>query len=133
MRGRTEAIKQAVPVCSMSAEDMKSKAGWNYTVYYHEFPDGRRYVGQTCKPMKIHLYNISGGAMFRNRGDFGMVMTRHYKDDDDNTFGFDYVGCELDKEYFAKGCERFDRECRGITVGENGQRYQQTALFDQPS
>ena len=24
--------------------------------------------------------------------------------------GFDYVGCELDKEYFAKGCERFDRE-----------------------
>ena len=52
MRGRTEAIKQAVPVCSMSAEDMKSKAGWNYTVYYHEFPDGRRYVGQTCKPMK---------------------------------------------------------------------------------
>ena len=47
--------------------------------------------------------------------------------------GFDYVGCELDKEYFAKGCERFDRECRGITVGENGQRYQQTALFDPPS
>ena len=47
--------------------------------------------------------------------------------------GFDYVGCELDKEYFAKGCERFDRECRGITVGENGQRYQQTALFDPPT
>ena len=44
--------------------------------------------------------------------------------------GFDYVGCELDKEYFAKGCERFDRECHGITVGENGQRYQQTNIFD---
>ena len=44
--------------------------------------------------------------------------------------GFDYVGCELDKEYFAKGCERFDRECHGITIGENGQRYQQTNIFD---
>lgn len=24
--------------------------------------------------------------------------------------GFDYVGCELDKEYFDKGCERFKQE-----------------------
>ena len=44
--------------------------------------------------------------------------------------GFDYVGCELDKEYFAKGCERFDRECHGITVADNGLRYQQTNIFD---
>ena len=44
--------------------------------------------------------------------------------------GFDYVGCELDKEYFAKGCERFDRECRGIVKVENGKTYQQTSIFD---
>ena len=44
--------------------------------------------------------------------------------------GFDYVGCELDKEYFAKGCERFDRECRGLYRSDNGQTYHQTALFD---
>ena len=25
--------------------------------------------------------------------------------------GFDYVGCELDKDYFEKGCERFKLEC----------------------
>ena len=43
--------------------------------------------------------------------------------------GFDYVGCELDKEYFAKGCERFDRECRGLVRAENGLTYQQTKLF----
>ena len=43
--------------------------------------------------------------------------------------GFDYVGCELDKEYFAKGCERFDRECRGIYKSDNGNTYQQTKLF----
>jgi len=43
--------------------------------------------------------------MFRNRGDFGMVMTRHYKDDDDNTFGFDYVEMAIEKtkwEYIAQ-------------------------------
>ena len=44
--------------------------------------------------------------------------------------GFDYVGCELDKEYFDKGCERFDRECRGITMAENGKKYQQTSMCD---
>lgn len=44
--------------------------------------------------------------------------------------GFDYVGCELDKEYFAKGCERFDRECRGLYKSDNGNTYQQTSLFN---
>lgn len=44
--------------------------------------------------------------------------------------GFDYVGCELDKEYFAKGCERFDRECRGLTKADNGKVYQQMELFN---
>ena len=43
--------------------------------------------------------------------------------------GYEYVGCELDKEYFDKGCARYERECLGITVDENGKRYQQTALF----
>jgi len=44
--------------------------------------------------------------------------------------GFDYVGCELDKEYFDKGCERFDRECHGIEVLPNGATIQQQSLFD---
>ena len=44
--------------------------------------------------------------------------------------GFDYVGCELDKEYFDKGCERFDRECHGITSSPSGTKYQQTSILD---
>ena len=44
--------------------------------------------------------------------------------------GFDYVGCELDKEYFDKGCERFDRECHGITATPSGTKYQQTSILD---
>jgi len=43
--------------------------------------------------------------------------------------GFDYVGCELDKEYFDKGCERFDRECHGIYVNADGSKVQQQSLF----
>ena len=44
--------------------------------------------------------------------------------------GFDYVGCELDKEYFDKGNERFDRECRHIITDKNGKKYVQQTLFD---
>lgn len=51
MKGRKKPVEPAIPVCSMSAEEMKLRAGWNYTVYYHEFPDGKMYVGQTCKPL----------------------------------------------------------------------------------
>ena len=42
---------------------------------------------------------------------------------------FDYVGCELDKEYFDKGCERFDRECHNIRITTNGTKVQQLTLF----
>lgn len=73
-------------------------------------------------------------------------LLQHYAKDGDRIFdpmmgsqssriaayklGFDYVGCELDKEYFDKGCERFDRECHGITATPSGTKYQQTSIFD---
>ena len=44
--------------------------------------------------------------------------------------GFDYVGCELDKEYFDKGCERFDRECQGEIKTASRQTVIQTNLFE---
>ena len=45
--------------------------------------------------------------------------------------GFDYVGCELDKEYFDKGCERFNRECKGEVVTKDGNIIKQMSLFDE--
>ena len=73
-------------------------------------------------------------------------LLQHYAKDGDRIFdpmmgsqssriaayklGFDYVGCELDKEYFDKGCERFDRECHGITATPSGTKYQQTSILD---
>ena len=44
--------------------------------------------------------------------------------------GIKYVGCEIDKEYFDKGCERFDRECKGITTLPNGKTVEQLSFFD---
>ena len=44
--------------------------------------------------------------------------------------GFDYVGCELDKEYFEKGCDRFNRECKGETISKDGSIIKQLRLFE---
>ena len=44
--------------------------------------------------------------------------------------GYDYVGCELDKEYYDKGCEWFDRECRGVYKTADGGTMVQGSLFD---
>ena len=43
--------------------------------------------------------------------------------------GFDYVGCEIDEEYFTTGCERFDKECKGISRLPNGETVVQQSLF----
>ena len=43
--------------------------------------------------------------------------------------GFDYVGCELDKEYFAKGCERFAKECMGEHHHKDGTIVIEQSLF----
>ncbi len=43
--------------------------------------------------------------------------------------GYDYVGCELDKEYFDKGCERFESECQGTTKTKTGKTIIQQSLF----
>ena len=44
--------------------------------------------------------------------------------------GFDYVGCELDKEYFEKGCERFERECKGNIKMKDGRVLHQASFFE---
>lgn len=43
--------------------------------------------------------------------------------------GIDYVGCEIDEYYYNKGCDFFERECLGITRGDNGHKIIQQDLF----
>ena len=44
--------------------------------------------------------------------------------------GYDFYGCELDKEYFDRGNERFERECNGIIKMSDGQEIKQLSIFD---
>ena len=44
--------------------------------------------------------------------------------------GRTFIGMEIDKEYFEKGCERFDRECNGIVKTKDGRTFKQTTLFE---
>ena len=44
--------------------------------------------------------------------------------------GIDYVGCEIDKYYFDKGCEWFERECHGIKKTTSGKTIIEQTLFD---
>ncbi|MBR1654867.1 MAG: site-specific DNA-methyltransferase [Prevotella sp.] len=43
--------------------------------------------------------------------------------------GFDYAGCEIDKEYFDKGCERFNRDCLHEYKTKSGKTIKQLNLF----
>ena len=44
--------------------------------------------------------------------------------------GINYVGCEIDKYYYDKGCEWFERECHGITKTASGKTIIEQKLFD---
>lgn len=44
--------------------------------------------------------------------------------------GIDYVGCEIDKYYYDKGCEWFERECHGITKTAIGKTIIEQTLFE---
>ena len=86
-------------------------------------------IHPTQKPVELYAYCL---GTFAKPGDriFDPMMGSQSSRIAAYKMGFDYVGCELDKEYFAKGCERFDRECRGLVKAENGKTYQQTSIFD---
>lgn len=43
--------------------------------------------------------------------------------------GYDFVGCEKDKEFYEKSNERFNRECKGIYTMRDGRKVIQQTLF----
>ena len=86
-------------------------------------------IHPTQKPTELYRYLLSifaplGGVIFDPMMGSQSSRIAAYK------MGFDYVGCELDKEYFEKGCERFDRECNGIVKTKDGRTFKQTTLFE---
>ena len=66
-------------------------------------------IHPTQKPVILYEWLLNNYA---KKGDriFDPMMGSQSSRIAAHRLGFDYVGCELDKEYFEKGCSRFDSE-----------------------
>lgn len=74
---------------------------------------GLKRIHPTQKPVELYAwllqnYAQKGAVIFDPMMGSQSSRIAAYK------LGFDFVGCELNKEYFDIGCERFDKEARGI-------------------
>lgn len=83
----------------------------------------------TQKPVELYAWILNtyangGGKIFDPMAGSMSSRIAAYK------LGFDYWGCEIDEHYFLKGCERFDKECKGITRLLDGTTIRQLSLFD---
>lgn len=83
----------------------------------------------TQKPIELYAYILStfgsggGGKILDTHLGSGSSRIAAYK------MGYDFVGCEINAEYFRLADERFKRECLGETKLSNGQTVTQYALF----
>lgn len=96
--------------------------------HYAARVDGGSKIHPTQKPIALYNwildnYATRGGKIFDPMmGSESSRIAAYIK-------GFDYYGCEIDKEYFDKGNERFNRECLGKQRLSDGTIIQQQTLF----
>ena len=85
-------------------------------------------IHPTQKPVELYAYLL---RKYAKEGDtiFDPMMGSQSSRIASYMLGFDYVGCEIDKTFFDKGCERFDKECHGIIKQKDGRIIQQLSLF----
>lgn len=81
-------------------------------------------IHPTQKPVDLYAYLLKtfakeGDKIFDSHLGSGSSRIAAYK------LGFDFYGCEIDKEYFASANERFENECLGIIQTKNGVLTQQ--------
>jgi site-specific DNA-methyltransferase (adenine-specific) len=86
-------------------------------------------IHPTQKPVDLYAWCLRA---FAHEGDkiFDPMMGSQSSRIAAYMMGFDYVGCEIDEEYFSKGCERFNRECKGEFTLPDGKVVKQPTLFD---
>lgn len=86
-------------------------------------------IHPTQKPVKLYAWLLKkfatdGGMIFDPMMGSQSSRIAAYK------MGYDYVGCEIDKEYYMAGCSRFDKECLNIIRRQDGNiDAQQLVLF----
>jgi len=87
-------------------------------------------IHPTQKPVELYTWILSnyargGSRIFDSHLGSGASRIAAYQ------LGMDFVGCELDPEYFRASDEWFNRVCRGIVVDAAGNQTQQLNLFEQ--
>ena len=85
-------------------------------------------IHPTQKPVALYSwllknYGKEGDKIFDPFFGSGSSRIAAYK------MGFDFVGCEIDEEYFRLSEERFQKECKGVEVMKNGMKLVQKSLF----
>ena len=86
-------------------------------------------IHPTQKPVALYAWLLKnyakpGDRIFDPMLGSGSSRIAAYK------MGFDFVGCELDKEYYEKSIERFNKECLGQIKMPNGKIVKQLSLFE---
>ena len=84
-------------------------------------------IHPTQKPVELYAYLLQqfaheGGVIFDPMMGSQSSRIAAYK------LGYDYVGCEIDQDYYRKGCERFDKECQGTIHTPDGTTIHQLQL-----
>lgn len=81
----------------------------------------------TAKPKELYAWIY---RLFANEGAviFDPMMGSQSSRIAAYKMGLDYVGCEIDKDYFDMGNKRFERECQGVSETPNG-KMKQLQLF----
>ena len=85
-------------------------------------------IHPTQKPVELYAWLLStfateGGKILDTHLGSGSSRIAAYK------LGFDFVGCEINEEYFRLADERFKRECLGETKLPTGETIIQGTLF----
>jgi site-specific DNA-methyltransferase (adenine-specific) len=89
------------------------------TVAYSGFNGSEGKIHPTQKPVKLYQWLLQNYAKPGQRildthlGSGSSAIAAHY-------YGCDFVGCELDKDYYDAACKRFDKETRQETLFEKG-------------
>ena len=86
-------------------------------------------IHPTQKPVELYAYLLRKYAQ-ENDTIFDPMMGSQSSRIAAYMMDFNYVGCEINKEFFEKGCERFERECKGNIKMNDGRVLHQASLFE---
>lgn len=83
----------------------------------------------TTKPVELYGWLLKrfakeGDTIFDPMAGSGSSRIAAYK------LGFDWTGCEIDKDYYEKSIAWFNKECLGEWTTKNGNRVKEQSLFD---